>query len=161
MTFRQAVQNAPSPVDCAYCSGIQALKGGHRKYVECSDANRLTGSIDLDGALRQDSKHASASRWDYGIGYRSESGSEQAVWVEVHSAKTSEVSVVLQKLQWLCDWLNGDGTEQLAQMTNAAAKDIRFVWVASNGVAIPKHSPQYRRLNMSKIGNVVRKLSLP
>ena len=161
MTFKQAVKGAPPPVDDAYRNGIQALNKGHRKYMECSDANRLTGSIDLDAALRQVPEHASASRWDYGIGYRPKREPEQAVWVEVHSANTSQVSVVLRKLQWLRDWLNGDDAEQLKQMTDAADSGIRFVWVASNGVKILKNSPQSRRLSMSGIGNPVPRLQLP
>ena len=161
MTFGQAVKSAPPPVDDAYRNGIQALKKAHRKHVECSDANRLTGSIDLDGALQQVPKYANASRWDYGIGYKPRNGPEQAVWVEVHSANTSEVSVVLKKLQWLRDWLNEDENEQLRQITNAAAEDIRFVWVASHRVNIPKNTPQFRQLNKSGIGKVIRKLSLP
>ena len=161
MTFKQAVPDAPSPVDDAYCEGVRALKKGHRKCVECSDANRLTGSVDLDSELQQVPEHANASRWDYGIGYRPKNGPEQAVWVEVHSAKASEVSAVLKQLQGLRVWPNGEGVEQLRQMTDAAGKDIRFVWVASGGANIPRNSRQYQQLNMSEIGRAVRKLSLP
>ena len=157
----QAVRDAPSPVDDAYRKGIRGLRKGHRKCVECSDASRLTGSIDLDSALQRVPKHANAPRWDYGIGYRPKEGPEQAVWVEVHSAKTSEVPADLKKLQWLRDWPNGEDVEQLRQMTDAAGKVIRFVWVAGGGVNKPRNSRQYRQLNMSGIGRVVRRLLLP
>lgn len=160
MTFRQAVEDAPPPVSGAFREGIQALERSHRRHVTCGDPRRLTGSIDLDKALEREPGYAEASRWDYGVGYRPRNGDEQAVWVEVHSATTREVSVVLRKLQWLRDWLNGNA-EQLVRMTNATAEDRRFVWIASAGVRIPGNSPQARRLNASGIGKVVRHLSLP
>ena len=160
MSFREAVEDAPSPVNGAYREGIQALENRHRRHVTCGDSRRLTGSIDLDKALVREPDHANAPRWDYGVGYRPRNGPEQAVWVEVHSATTKEVSAVLQKLQWLRDWLNGDA-EQLMRMTNATAEDCRYVWIASAGVRIPGNSPQARQLNTSGIGKVLRHLSLP
>ena len=160
MSFREAVEDASSPVNGAYREGIQALEHRHRRHVTCGDSRRLSGSIDLDKALARDPEHANASRWDYGIGYKPEKGPEQAVWIEVHSATTREVSAVLQKLRWLRDWLNNDA-EYLLRMTNATAKDRRYVWIASAGVRIPKNSPQARQLNASGIGKVLRHLSLP
>ena len=55
---------------------------------------------------------ANQTRWDYGLGYQPANGREQAVWVEVHSATTKEVSAVLRKLGWLRDWLE-EHAEQL------------------------------------------------
>ena len=160
MTFREAVEDAPPPLNGAYREGIQALEHRHRGRVTCGDSRRLTGSIDLDKALAREPYHAKAPRWDYGVGYRPKNGPEQAVWVAVHSATTKEVSAVLRKLEWLRDWLNGDA-EQLRRMTNAAAEDRRFVWIASANVRIPRNSPQARRLSASGIGKVARHLSLP
>ena len=160
MTFREAVEDAPPPVDGAYRQGIQALERRHRGHVTCGDSRRLTGSIDLDKALEREPGYANAPRWDYGVGYRPRNGNEQAVWIEVHSATTKEVSAVLRKLQWLRDWLNGNA-EQLMRMTNATAEDHRYVWIASAGVKIPRNSPQARLLSTSGIGKVRRNLSLP
>ena len=160
MTFREAVEDAPPPVNGAYREGIQALEHRHRGHVTCGDSRRLTGSIDLDKALAREPDYANAPRWDYGVGYRPRNGPEQAVWVEVHSATTKEVSAVLRKLQWLRDWLSGDA-EQLMRMTNATAEDRRYVWIAGASVRIPGNSPQARRLNTSGIGKVLRHLSLP
>ena len=67
MTFKEAVEAAPRPVNRAYHPGKQALKG-HRKHVVCADSRRLTGSIDLDSALAQEPGYADKPRWDYGLG---------------------------------------------------------------------------------------------
>ena len=160
MTFKKAVEAAPPPVNLAYCPGKQALENRHRRLVTCTDSRRLTGSINLDSALAQEPGYADKPRWDYGLGYKPQNGRERAVWVEVHSATTREVSAVLNKLQWLQDWLNSEA-EQLKKMTFFAKDDIRFVWIASSRVNIPKNSPQFRRLSQSGIKRVRKHLPLP
>ncbi len=159
MTFRKAVKAAPPPVNVAYCCGIQALAGSHRKQVTCKNPRRLTGSIDLDSALKRVPGHASANRWDYGIGYRPGNGPERVIWVEIHSATEKEVSTVLKKLQWLRDWLNGEA-EQLHRMTERADPDMRFVWIASSRVSIPGNSRRIRELNQKGIPSVKKMLQL-
>ena len=161
MGFRSAVRAARPPVNGAYRLGKQALEKRHRGHVTCEDPRRLTGSIFLDRALAQEPRHANASRWDYGLGYRPARGPEQAVWVEVHSATTREVGTVLRKLKWLRDWLNGEAGQLLRMTNNAAARDERFVWIASAGVHIPSGSRQARQLSASGIGRVRGHLSLP
>ena len=163
MTFKKAVEAAPHPVNRAYCQGKQALENRHRRLVTCADSRRLTGSIFLDAALAQEPGYADKPRWDYGLGYKPKNGKngrECAVWVEVHSANTKEVSAVLRKLRWLWDWLNSEA-EQLKKMTIFAKDNIRFVWIASDGVKILKHSPQARQLSQSGISSVRKNLSLP
>ena len=157
MTFKEAVEAAQHPVNGAYCPGKQAMEKKHRCLVTCVDSTRFTGSIDLDTALRH--HRPGDNRWDYGLGYKPANGSEQAIWVEVHSAITSEVSKVLRKLQWLKDWLN-ENAEQLRQLSERADKDIRYVWIASSGVQIPKHLRQAKRLAQSGL-TLKEKLELP
>ena len=157
MTFKEAVEAAQHPVNGAYCPGKQAMEKRHRLLVTCADSTRLTGSIDLDTALRR--HRPDDNRWDYGLGYKPANGSEQAVWVEVHSATTKEVSKVLKKLQWLKDWLN-ENAEQLRQLSERADKDTRYVWIASSGVHIPKHFSQAKRLAQSGL-RLEGKLPLP
>ena len=159
MNFKTAVEAAPHPVSGAYHPGKQALENRHRNLVDCDEPTRLTGSIDLDSTLKQEPGYASAHRWDYGLGYRPKRGPEQAVWVEVHSAKTDEVGRVLAKLKWLRTWLNSEG-RQLGKLTRRADDRIRFVWIASNGVHISKNSPQAKTLSKSAI-RVTKRLSLP
>ena len=161
MSFKKAVQAEPAPVKDAYRAGTQALERKHRKRVTCEDPRRLTGSIYLDKALERESDYANTARWDYGLGYRPAAGRpEQAVWIEVHSATTKEVTAVLKKLNWLRGWLN-DGAGCLKRMTDRAAPDIRFVWIASKGVNIPRNSPQARRLTRCAIQGPKKRLSLP
>ena len=157
MTFEQAVEAAPHPVNGEFCEGKQALENNHRRLVTCGDTRRLTGSIDLDAALRR--QRPNDPRWDYGLGYKPTSAPEHAIWVEVHSAKTSEVSPVLRKLQWLKDWLNGEA-EHLRRLTDRASGDIRYVWIASGKNKIPSNSPQARKLNQSGLSLKTR-LELP
>ena len=157
MTFSKAVKAAPPPVNGAYRLGKQAMENRHRGLVTCADPGRLRGSIDLDAALRQ--HRPNDNRWDYGLGHKPEKGREQAIWVEVHSATTSEVSTVLKKLQWLKDWLNGEA-EDLKRLTDRSDKDIRYVWIASKGDKINRSSRQYRQLKQGGL-DVKNGLALP
>ena len=159
MNFKAAVEAAPAPVNHAYKPGKQALEKRHRSKVDCADTQRLTGSLDLDKALAKEPGYANQPRWDYGIGYRPKNGKERAIWIEVHSATTSEVSKVLRKLTWLREWLNAEAGE-LERLTTAKSGTC-FVWVASKRVAIPLNSPQARRLSASALGKPLTKLSLP
>ena len=158
-TFRDAVADAPSPVNQAYRHGKQALEGRHRKLVTCSDTQRLTGSIDLDATLAQEPEYVNQSRWDYGIGYRPRMGTERAVWVEVHTATTTEVSAVIKKLEWLRAWLRAEA-EQLNRLTSDVGQDS-FVWIASNGDHILRNSPQFRKLQNTAIRRPRKQLALP
>ena len=162
MSFKKAVQAEPPPVNGAYRTGTQALERKHRKLVTCEDPRRLTGSIYLDKALERESDYANAARWDYGLGYRPAAGRpEQAVWIEVHSATTKEVTAVLKKLNWLRGWLN-DGAGCLKRMTDRGGdRDNRFVWIASGRVDIPPHTRQARQLSQEAIQGPKRRLSLP
>ena len=161
MSFKRAVQAEPHPVKGAYRAGKQALENRHRRLVTCKDPRRLTGIINLDSALAGQSDYANAVRWDYGLGYRpAAKRREQAVWIEVHPATTSEVAAVLGKLRWLQDWLNA-GAGCLKRMTYRADSKIRFVWIASAGVNILPNSPQARQLSRSAIQRPRKRLSLP
>lgn len=135
------------------------MENRHRSKVTCADPQRLTGSIDLDSALARQPGYANDPRWEYGLGYRPRNGQEQAVWVEVHPAKTDEVSSVLRKQQWLREWLNANAT-LLKQLTDRTGEDIRFVWIASAGVKILKNSPQSRQLSRSGV-HLKSRLDLP
>ncbi len=108
----------------------------------------MTGSIDLDAALRPVPRYANSPRWDYDIGYRPPSSAERAVWIEVHKAETGEVAPVLAKLQQLRDWLAHEGDE-LRRMTDRGNAGKRFYWLATDKIRIPRNSPQRRRLNKS------------
>jgi hypothetical protein len=136
MTFRKAVQQVPS-IARAYRKGLRALREADRKRIRCDKTRILAGSIDLDSAVR-DLFH-DEPRWDYGIGLRKSSSSDEAIWVEVHPASSHHVDEMLQKLEWLKRWLSNEAT-----LPSEISK--RFVWVASGSIALTKGSPQRKRI---------------
>ena len=148
--FKRAVEATPAPVNGVWRPKLQALQQAHRGKVHCADISRLTGSIDLDAALRPTRRYANASRWDYGIGYQPQTGAERAIWIEVHQAVTSEVSAVLKKRDSLRDWLAGEA-EALRKMTDRGNATERYFWVATGKVNIPPNSRQARLLSKSGI----------
>lgn len=160
LTFKDAVAAAPTPVALALREGKQALSKPHRAQVRCRDEARWTGSLELDEALKNDPAHASANRWDYGLGHQDPNGREGAVWVEVHSAETGEVSCVLKKLRWLKDYLRGSCPELWA-LTQATPEASRFVWIASGRYAIPENAPQLRALRAAGLERPQKQLILP
>ncbi len=136
--FRDALGEIGPPVSAAYKLGLQALSQPHRGLVSCADGRLLTGSIDLDSALRKD--RPNAPRWDYAIGYR-HGAAEHAVWIEVHGAQTGKVKEMIRKLDWLKDWLNADG-QPLRRMTGTDDAVPAFVWLASGRLNLPPNSRQ-------------------
>lgn len=143
MTFKDAVSEAPAPVAAAFRPGLQAL-GADSHVLSCDDTRRLTGSIDLDASLAESCPEA--PRWDYGIGVRAGS-LERAVWLEVHTATTTEVGRVLAKLAWLKKWLkeNAPALEHLTKRGSPA-----FFWAATEaGVHIYSGTPQARQLRLA------------
>lgn len=121
-------------LDGALEPGLQAL-GVHSCLVTVANPRKPSHSIALDQAL--EAQFPQAPRWDYGIGLTGGHASTIA-WVEVHPAKSSDVDVVLKKLQWLKTWLS-----QPADACQAAA--MSFHWVATGGVHID--SARRRKLN--------------
>lgn len=131
LTFMQAVEITPDVTTC-YKTGLRAL-GKHSSKISVSDTQKLSGSIDIDSCTQK--KYPQSNRWDYCFGYNGE-----AFFVEVHSANSSQVSVVLKKLEWLKDWLNYKATEiDKMKSKNRPA----FYWIQSAGFAIPPTSRQF------------------
>ena len=61
-------------------------------------------------------------------------------FIEVHSAITSEVKIVLKKFQWLKDWL----INQAPEINHLKSKSRNpFVWIQTKNFQILKTSPQY------------------
>ena len=129
--FKKAVENTPDIANC-YQSGLQAL-GKYSKKIELEDTTLCSGSVEIDECTK--AKYPNDPRWDYALCYNSE-----VFFVEVHTANTREVNAVLNKLQWLKDWLNNEAPE----INQLKAKNQPYVWLQSNDFHIPKTSPQYR-----------------
>ena len=144
LAFRHALDAASH---LQWKAGLQAIKkseGGGQ--IEGAAPNALLGSAAIDEDCLK--AHPSASRWDYVIGYR-RNKKAIAYFVEVHSAETSQVSKIESKLRWLREFLLEETQSELAHLP----REIH--WVASGRINIPKHLPQFKRLETT-----LRKLGL-
>lgn len=131
-SFKEVVEATHDIATC-YRNGLQGL-GSHSNKVRLGDAQKCLGSVDLDACTLQ--RYPNDNRWDYAFCYKGE-----VFFIEVHGAKTGEVSTVLRKLQWLKNWLNTNAQE----INRLKAKSTGpFFWVQSSGFHIPQNSPQFR-----------------
>lgn len=78
--FEKAVSATPDIQNCCK-SGLTAL-GNYSSKIQLGST--CEGSVAIDECVSE--KYPQENRWDYVFGYRSE-----AIFVEVHSAYTSEV----------------------------------------------------------------------
>ena len=131
-TFKAVVEATPD-VSSAYKSGLAAL-AGYRAKIEMGDTRKCGGSIDIDAAVA--AKYPNDNRWDYALAYDGE-----VFFVEVHTAGTGEVDVVLRKLEWLKSWLHHHAPEINVLK---ATKKTPFYWIQSNGYHIAPNSKQER-----------------
>lgn len=152
MTFRACVNAIPALAD-AYQPGIRALRKDDRSRIVCANTDRLTGSVDVDAALAGD--FPNAPRWDYVIGHKN-GKTEEAIWVEVHSASSGHVRHVIRKAQWLRQWLSVNA-RSLLDMTR---ESDGFVWLSTGAVSIQRGSPQARALAMAKVSFPRKQLKL-
>lgn len=145
--FLESINETPA-VAQNYQSGLTAM-GNYSGKVQANNTRLLHGSVDLDAATRM--SHPQDSRWDYIIGYN-----EEAYFIEVHPAYSSEVSTVLNKLEWLQNWLRLDAPA--INQIRPISKEHLF-WVHTKGFDIPKSSRQYRAAVEKKL-KLVSKVSL-
>ncbi len=152
------------PYASAVRPGLQSLRRSHRACVSASDTQRLTGSIDLDDTLRNHPKHASASRWDYGVGFLApDQKTRCATWVEVHPATNRDVSFMAKKLAWLLAWLRHEAPT-LLPLTESAQSTLDgtpYVWVATGTVSVAKGGRSLREYAALGGTMPVRKVRLP
>jgi hypothetical protein len=160
MKFKHAVERGTIPIRTAYKVGLTALRNESRR-VTSGDPRRFTGSIALDKIFK--TTLPTAHRWDYGIGYVTSKNKEVAIWIEVHPAETSEIVVLIKKLNWLKTFLNNPENEQLKTLTKAAATAslVPFQWIASKGVDLRPTTKQEKMLRMAGLDRPKAYLSLP
>ena len=150
MRFKDAVEKTVDLAE-AYMPGLQALKSVDRDRIQCKNTRNLTGSVDLDEALRD--SNPNDPRWDYGIGVRKTQNSDRVIWIEVHPASSSHIQDVLNKFGWLRQWLTSS-----APCLKTISTD--YVWIASGKVSIPPNSPQRRKLAAQGIRFVGNRLQV-
>lgn len=160
--FKKAVNEA----ECLqWKEGLSAItKAEGRSQISAQAGVELRGSVFIDDDCKTVPKYAKDPRWDYviGIGRTTGTGQKQEViahYVEVHGAHTSDVGRMAAKLNWLQQ-------KYLAAPAQKALSKIpgEYHWVMSGKFAIPKHTPQYRRLHSDLkkkgLGTPVRSLVL-
>jgi hypothetical protein len=152
VTAEQAVHATPH-LSRKWKKGLRALRAEDKPRIRAADTRAITGSVDVDSALKRLPEHAQANRWDFAIGYQHEDRDAECLyWVELHTADDSEVDVVLAKLRWLLRWLKGDG-----QALDAFERD--FVWVSSGSTHYTLNGPQRRAfadLALRQTGGILR-----
>jgi hypothetical protein len=122
----------------AYRPGLQALRGNDHNHVTAKNPNQISGSADIDTALV--SQYPSRNRWDYVIARRTGRVTEKLYWIEIHPAhSTAEAKVVVQKANWLKQWLAGPGNA-------LASYERELIWVPTAAVAFHSSSPQAKTL---------------
>lgn len=102
--------------------GLQALRRKYRNAISIGHSGKLSGSIDIDTALK--SKYPNDHRWDYCIGVRKSQNLDWLVWVEFHPANSNSVSDVVAKAKWLKQWLKTHGMP--LQKLMQAKTDLRW-----------------------------------
>jgi len=134
-TFKQVVEATPD-VENGYQVGLGAL-GQYRNKINAANTRLLNGSVDIDACTTV--KYPNENRWDYALAY-----SQKVYFVEVHSANTGQVNVVLRKLQWLKDWLNSSAPEIKKMKAQQP-----YYWIMSNNNRILKGSSQARQISQA------------
>ena len=131
-SFNDAVSKCAEIKD-ALKPGLSALKGSS-KVVRVANTKLIDGSVDIDEAVRD--KYPEDSRWDFVVGYANE-----AFFIEVHPAATSNVDEMVNKVKWLKDWLASSASD----LRKLHKKDV-YYWVPSGRVSILKGSVQDRKI---------------
>lgn len=108
-----------------HLTGLSALKA-NSKYVRVTNTKLLDGSVDIDEAVRD--KYPEDSRWDYVVGYENE-----AFFIEVHPAATSNVDDMVKKVKWLKNWLASSAPD-----LKSLHKIEVYYWIPSRRVSILK-----------------------
>jgi predicted RNA-binding protein with PUA-like domain len=90
MSFCDKVRNTPDISTCCQ-TGLRAIKSGDREKFLCSNTRLIEGCVDIDSCVRE--QYSQDNRWDYAVGYDG-----KVYFVEIHPADTSQVSVMINKL---------------------------------------------------------------
>jgi len=139
MTFKDAIDQTPY-LKGQWQPGLGALRSQDRNHIQPETPRKLTGSVDIDNALKSLKAHAQANRWDFAIGFKHDNRTNELIyWVETHSGSDNQIRVMLAKLEWLKNWLKSEG-KLLAQF------ECDFVWVPSGRTRFTQGSQQVRVL---------------
>lgn len=140
--FKDAVENTPD-ISNGYKPGIGAVKGSDRDKILFNNTRLVGGSVDIDSEYKKKHPNDNNHRWDYVISY-----DKKTLYVEIHHASTSEVKVILQKLEQLKAWLKNSASK----LDGLDKHNPPYYWVTTSaGVHLSKSSKEYKRLALNKI----------
>lgn len=129
--FRAAILEVDGLASCIR-DDLEALSRSERKCIEIKGCQ---GSVNIDCCLRE--YFPNANRWDYVVG-----SNNKAFFIEFHRADTNQINVVINKLQWLRDWLNSNAQS----LNNIRAREKTFVWIPTGKNNITSRSSYARRV---------------
>lgn len=133
----------------AFCqSGLGAMKREHRKYINVPDTQLIGCTVDLDKATEK--AYPSANRWDYALEYEG-----NMFFIEIHPAVTSEIACMIQKVDFVTEWLKNNAPEVL-ELPKKEVGPRQFYWVSSGrtDLRLSPNSPQRKKLILKHIKSV-------
>ena len=94
--FMKSKTNKSCPHEDCIKTGLRAIPQRYKKYF-CKENNLNISSMDIDECFRKQCPRE--NRWDYGIKVEN---TQKIKFVEIHSAITSEVSVIVNNVNLSC-----------------------------------------------------------
>jgi hypothetical protein len=125
--------------------GLAAFARVDVKLIAEDQRIRIGDSLDLDAATKQE--HPQANRWDYIV---SIPDLKEFIGIEPHSAKDSEISIVIAKKK--------HATEYLRSHLRNGCRITRWFWVSHGTVSFSKTDKARRRLDQNGIAFAGRTL---
>lgn len=145
--FQVAVEKTEE-VKNGFCVGKQAIKNADRDKIDTADSKKLQGSLDIDGQVK--ALYPQEPRWDYALSY-----DDRIYYFEIHSAETSQINKVVNKVRWLKNWLKTKATE----INKLPKAEHPYTWVSSGRYAILPTSKDKMKLSVEGIV-IANKLNL-
>ena len=144
--------------------GKSAIEATYQAAVTLRAGFGHTHSIELDAHFA--TTEPEASRWDYGVGIRTDAGEEMAIWLEPHPASSSrEIEKMLSKLAWLKAKLELKAFAELKALRDRALAhtDFPYRWLVTKtgGISIAPMSKEARQLAIAGLDQPRRYVQLP
>lgn len=90
--------NATDDVKGNFHVGLGAIRNDDKQKFHESNSLKIQGSLDIETST--ESIYPQDDRWDYAVEYNGET-----FFIDIHPGSTSEVEIVISKLNWLKQWL--------------------------------------------------------
>jgi hypothetical protein len=145
--YLKAALNEASHLRDLVQTGMAAFAGVDVKLIAEDQRSRIGDSLDLDAAAKDE--YPETNRWDYIV---SMPDLDEIVGIEPHSAKDSEISVVIAKKK--------HATEYLRSHLQHGYRVTKWFWVSHGNVSFSRMDRARRRLDQNGIefaGRMLRK----